>query len=1167
MWHNAGRHRAAVRGRQARLTVFVAVLTLLAGAGSASRAQSLPQAESAEGLITVDAAAVVAPTTAAGRTPTEFGVSHSGAATYRIPLWTPPGIGDVELNLALVYSSRGGGTSLGAGWALEGLSNITRCNRIHALDGFAAAVSNTTSDRYCLDGQPLKLVSGTAGTAGAVYATAIESFSRIVANGSAGNGPASFTVTTRNGLVYEYGSTADSRIFAGNTPTVRAWALARVRDRAGNAIALTYANEAQSGAYTNGTHRIAAITYPTTATGMGPYYRVDFEYSLRPASDVPTGFLAGNRVREPYQLDRIAMQALGAVAPIKSYSLTYGTAPVTGRLRLGSVQECGASTCLQPTTITYQDGSGGWQPMVETGVSPSAGKPPVPLDLNGDGMQDILYPVAAGNGRLSWRFLLATPTGFSTPIDTGVVTNSPHMIIPGAFAGNGRTQFLVQQGGYWHVAGYTPAGTFAVANTGLLPAGEYAAADFDGDGLADLVGLVGDTTFFARRNTTTPSVSTLSASFAGSTQSIWTMGSARRSNGWDNVRMADLNGDARADLVLLTYIPSDRNPRFFATTFLSSGPGMTFTFGSEWQLQPESMVTMGDWNADGCSDIVQWSEVYLSNCAGSFTLIGTGATLATGNWVATVIPADWNGDGRSDLLYIDSATKNWFVVRSTGEGAVPPINTGIQAPLATTWLDLDANGDGLTDLAYVDGLNGNRLRFHAHAGVATPPDLATSFTDGFGVTHAPTYASIARSSHTRRNDAVFPAVDHASPLYVVSAVSATDGIGGTYRMQFSYEGARVHMQGLGFQGFAQQRIVDSRLGLITVDETARDYPFTGMHVRRSVFQPNGTTPIRQWQAQTGVQTRGLGSEQRLFPFVASTTEKQYEVAGTLNGSLVSETARSFTFSDMYGNPTQVQTTLWDRDPTSPYYNSAWRSSISQSYANDASNWCLGLPVGRISTTTAPNQPAMTRTSTYTVDTTACRVTQETLEPNVPALRKITGYSFDGCGNLATIAVTGAKPDGSTMPARSTRFNHGARCQFVESIVNAASETTTYAWNADFGVPTRATDANGLVTQWSIDEYGRRVGELAPDGTRVTYTFQSCGTSGCWRSADRRFATFERQYAADDSLVRERHTYYDAYDRARLIDFHGALGTWLHQTFDFDAAGRPVRESRPYAVAQ
>lgn len=1170
MSFTAWMQRAANCGRRAGLGAFLATLTALAGAGSASRAQSLPVDASSGDVVLTDAAAGAAPTSAAGRTPTEFGVSHSGAATYRIPLWTPPGVGAIELNLALVYSSRGGGNALGTGWSLEGLSTITRCNRTYALDGVAGGVTNTRTDRFCLDGQPLKLVSGTAGTADAVYATAIESFARIVAAGSAGEGPASFTLTSRNGLVYEYGGTADARIHAGNSPTVRAWALSRVRDRVGNAIALAYANEAQNGTYTNGTHRIASITYPTTATGAGPYYQVDFSYSPRPASDVQTGFLAGNRVREPYQLDRISMRAIGAATTIKSYALSYATAPVSGRLRLTSVQECGDTTCLSPTTIAYQDGTGGWQPMVETGVAASPAQGPVPADLNGDGLQDIVYPVAAGNGRLAWRVLLATATGFAMPMDTGLTTSSPHTVIPGAFAGNGRTQVMVQQGDYWYAAGFTTTGSFVIANTGLQAAGEYGAADFDGDGLADLMGITADAsrTLFVRRNTGTPTATGLGVTFAATTQAVWSIPSLRRTMAWDNLRVADMNGDGRADIVVLTFNQSERAPRFFATTFLSNGFGAAFTLGSEWLIQQESMVTMGDWNADGCSDIVQHSEVYLSDCAGSYVLIGTGATTGTGNTILTAIPADWNGDGRSDLLYIDAATSNWFVVRSTGEGAAPPLDTGIRASLATAWFDMDANGDGLTDLVYRDDQNGNRLRFHAHAGPSAPPDLATSFTDGFGIDHAPSYVPISRSNHTRRADAAYPTVDYAGPLYVVSALSASDAIGGRYQLQYAYEGARVHLQGLGFQGFAQQRIVDSRLGLVTVDETARDYPYTGMHLQRSVFQSNGTTRIRHWQAQTTLQTLGAaGAEQRLLPLVATTTEKQYEVGGALNGTLVGEIARVFSYGDGYGSPTQVQTTSWDRDPSSPYYNSAWSNSTSLAYSNDASRWCVGLPNSVVSTTTAPDQPALTRTSAYVVDTLACRIRQQTLEPNLPASRLTTAYGYDACGNLASITLTGAKPDGTTMPTRITRFDHGARCQFVEAVTNAIGEIRTYAWSTDFGAPTRSTDVNGLITAWTLDEYGRRIEQLAPDGTRITHAFQSCGPGGCWRTGDRRFAAYERHYAADGSQVHEQRTYYDGFDRPRIVEGTGALGLWLQRQFYYDAAGRLIRETVPTSQAQ
>ena len=296
MRNDARMQRLTRHGRSIGIALLAASITGMSGVGAAGTPSPVAS-DGTTGPYVVDAIAGTSEASAAGRTPTEFGVSHSGAATYRIPLWTPPGVGEVGLDLALVYASRGGSGTVGVGWSIAGLSTITRCNRTWAQDGAAGGVTNTLADRYCLDGQQLKLVSGAHGTAGAVYATEVETFSRIVANGAAGNGPASFTVTTKNGLVYEYGGTADSRAYAGASTTIRAWSLSRVRDRAGigtgNAITLTYSNDAQYGAYTNGTQRIASIAYPTTATGAGPFYRVDFAYSARPAGDVPTGYLAG----------------------------------------------------------------------------------------------------------------------------------------------------------------------------------------------------------------------------------------------------------------------------------------------------------------------------------------------------------------------------------------------------------------------------------------------------------------------------------------------------------------------------------------------------------------------------------------------------------------------------------------------------------------------------------------------------------------------------------------------------------------------------------------------------------------------------------------------------------------------------------------------------------
>jgi hypothetical protein len=246
------------------------------------------------------------------------------------------------------------------------------------------------------------------------------------------------------------------------------------------------------------------------------------------------------------------------------------------------VQECGANRCLRPTTIAYQDGAKGWQTFVDTGVAANPAAAPMPLELNGDGIVDLLYPVSAGTGLLAWRILPGTVNGFGAPFDTGIVSGTSAKVLPGQFAGNGRTQFLIALDGYWHIAGYTNSG-FSVASTGLAPSGEYGAADFDGDGLADLLSRVGgfQPTISVRRNVTVPAQAATGAQFAAAAEAIWTVPTGRQSMLWDNLRVADVNGDGRADVIALTYVNRQKDTKFFGTALLSNGFGRPVTVGTE----------------------------------------------------------------------------------------------------------------------------------------------------------------------------------------------------------------------------------------------------------------------------------------------------------------------------------------------------------------------------------------------------------------------------------------------------------------------------------------------------------------------------------------------------------------------------------------------------------
>lgn len=169
---------------------------------------------------------------AVGRTPGTFSVSSTGSADYSIPIWAPPGPRGMQPALSLSYDSRAPVGTLGLGWFISGLTSITRCPKTTAQDAVAAPVTLSTTDGYCLNGNRLRLISGTYGTAASTYQTEITDFSQITAVGTAGNGPAYFTVQAPNGVMYYYGfedgngNGAGSQVLSGTTALT--WLLSKI---------------------------------------------------------------------------------------------------------------------------------------------------------------------------------------------------------------------------------------------------------------------------------------------------------------------------------------------------------------------------------------------------------------------------------------------------------------------------------------------------------------------------------------------------------------------------------------------------------------------------------------------------------------------------------------------------------------------------------------------------------------------------------------------------------------------------------------------------------------------------------------------------------------------------------------------------------------------------
>lgn len=262
-----------------------------------------------------------------------FAVTEAGAATLSIPIQVPRGIGGMEPQLALNYSSQAGNGLLGLGWTLGGPSAITRCPMTRTIDNVRGAVTfSAATDRFCLDGQRLVLTStGAYGAPNSTYATERDSFSVITAEGSfegQGNVPASFRVETKSGLVLHFGLDANSRVrtnllkaarAAGKVDTVNRWMLQRMADLHGSFVEFVYcggdvaadgacidkegAKDSSDETAWSGSKVLRYIQYTNTGGQLNGSFAVVLRYEARP--DSIRGYHAGSVARQTQRITAI----------------------------------------------------------------------------------------------------------------------------------------------------------------------------------------------------------------------------------------------------------------------------------------------------------------------------------------------------------------------------------------------------------------------------------------------------------------------------------------------------------------------------------------------------------------------------------------------------------------------------------------------------------------------------------------------------------------------------------------------------------------------------------------------------------------------------------------------------------------------------------------------
>ncbi len=334
-----------------------------------------------------------------------FRVDESGSATYSMPIMTVAGTAGVVPEISLNYSSNSGNGIAGLGWNIGGLSAISRCRQTLHQDGQAKPITFSATDRFCLDGQRLILVSGTYGASGSIYKTEIDSFAKVEAFGGSTGHPDYWKVYRKDGSTTVYGEagTNKSAELEGRTSSntksgkVASWGIRQLLDSANNQIVFVYSND------TSG-FRVNEIRYAyagSTALSGAGNARIKFQYATR--NDQSKSYMGGYHIPGKVRLTRIISEnKVGTVwKEVRRYELNYRAELSTDKLsRLDNIEECIGSNCLPNKTSFI------WSLPV-TGESYSNSDTSFTMeslvtyqlaDFNGDGQSDIVWSKHKNSG-------------------------------------------------------------------------------------------------------------------------------------------------------------------------------------------------------------------------------------------------------------------------------------------------------------------------------------------------------------------------------------------------------------------------------------------------------------------------------------------------------------------------------------------------------------------------------------------------------------------------------------------------------------------------------------------------------------------------------------------------------------------------------------------------
>ena len=796
------------------------------------------------------------------------------------------------------------------------------------------------------------------------------------------------------------------------------------------------------------------------------------------------------------------------------------------------------------------------------------------LDLNGDGLVDFLYRHRDPGNQTEEGAFLNTGSGwqpanqFIPPEFTAIHGKSDSGARFADLDGDGLVDFL-----YRRNSGTVVSGAYLNTGDGWQSAPEFAppydiadhtgssgknsgvrVLDLNGDGLSD---------FLWKRS----SGGTSEGAFLNTGQG-WEEAPSfvpPYYTGIDGVgdtgtRFIDVNGDGLPDFL---YYRQTSGGSVYKGAYLNTGSG--WVAASDYELPFYLM-------RERVPDVLPENN---SRMWGSIYYVAAGLEMDPGSRFG-----DLNGDGLVDFFYhhvdryetrnsvttLHSVSKGAYL--NTGKGwrsapeYIPVYPTGFTNYCGWSvvhyaevfcmrghGMDVseDIDGDGVTDFVYgyrpLSVYGYRPLSFLSNGGA----DLVKTVTDSLGRDTAITYTQLKDPRvYTKGAGAAFPEQDVQGPMYVVQEVATDDGLGGQARTTYSYEGARAHLQGRGFLGFARMTSIDQQTGIETVTDYLRDFPFIGQVAATETRLSDGTLVRRVTDTWTEASLNGGLTA---FPHVSRSEAESFEINDG-PGNLPVTTITTTSAYDDFGNPTSIIATTTGGGET-------FRKTATNVYTNDTARWFLGRLTRATVKSELPDLSFETRVSAFDYDPLTGLLRQEVVEPDLPTFTLTTDYGHDVFGNTTSTTVSGGD---ITTRTTTTEFSIDGR--FAVKVTNDLGHVETHAHDPRFGMVTSLTGPNDITTIWAFDGFGRKIREARADGTETRWSHDLC-TTQCPPGGVYTIVQQDLNSASLTPIGPRRVEYFDALNRAFRSETESFDGTRIFVDTEFNARGEVVAVTRPY----